>query len=162
MQLGMIGLGRMGANMVRRLQKNKHQCDVYDRSADSVKQLATEGPTGSSSLDDFVKNLSKPRAIWLVPPPAAVDPTLHDLPPQLASAQGLNITNPPNVGNHDHETDADPAPPRNPAPYQYAFNPAGVTEVWRRGRVVASWPPHPTAMSLLEQPTLKRFSGRVS
>ena len=60
MQLGMIGLGRMGANMVRRLQKNGHQGVVYDRSADSVKQLAGEGALGATSLDDFVKKLSKP------------------------------------------------------------------------------------------------------
>src|SRR5947207_9433341 len=79
MQLGMIGLGRMGANMVRRLQKNGHKCIVYDRSADSVKQLEGEGATGSASLDDFVKKLQKPRAIWLMVPAAVVDPTLHDL-----------------------------------------------------------------------------------
>ena len=54
MQLGMIGLGRMGANMVRRLQKNGHQCVVYDRSPESVKQLVGEGATGSSSIDDFI------------------------------------------------------------------------------------------------------------
>src|SRR5438876_2930709 len=79
MQLGMIGLGRMGANMVRRLQKNGHKCIVYDRSADSVKQLEGEGATGSASLDDFVKKLQKPRAIWLMVPAAVVDATLHDL-----------------------------------------------------------------------------------
>jgi 6-phosphogluconate dehydrogenase len=79
MQLGMIGLGRMGANMVRRLQKNGHKCVVYDRSADSVKQLEGEGATGSASLDDFVKNLKKPRAVWLMVPAAVVDGTLHDL-----------------------------------------------------------------------------------
>ncbi len=85
MQLGMIGLGRMGANMVRRLQKNGHQCVVYDRSADSVKQLSAEGSTGSSSLDDFMKKLSKPRAIWLMVPAGVVDATLHDLAPKLES-----------------------------------------------------------------------------
>jgi 6-phosphogluconate dehydrogenase len=79
MQLGMIGLGRMGANMVRRLQKNGHQCVVYDRSADSVKQLTGEGATGSTSLDDFVKKLNKPRAIWLMVPAGVVDATLHEL-----------------------------------------------------------------------------------
>src|SRR6201987_4915743 len=85
MQLGMIGLGRMGANMVRRLQKNGHQCVVYDRSADSVKQLSSEGSIGSSSLDEFVKKLSKPRAIWLMVPAGVVDATLHDLTPRLES-----------------------------------------------------------------------------
>jgi len=79
MQLGMVGLGRMGANMVRRLQKNGHKCVVYDRSADSVKQLAGEGATGSTSLDDFVKKLQRPRAVWLMVPAAVVDATLHDL-----------------------------------------------------------------------------------
>src|SRR5213595_1023572 len=83
MQLGMIGLGRMGANMVRRLQKNGHKCIVYDRSADSVKQLEGEGATGSASLDDFVKKLQKPRAVWLMVPAAVVDSTLHDLVSKL-------------------------------------------------------------------------------
>src|ERR1700704_5451475 len=85
MQLGMIGLGRMGANMVRRLQKNGHNCVVYDRSADSVKQLSSEGSLGSSSLDDFVTKLSKPRAVWLMVPAGVVDATLHDLAPKLES-----------------------------------------------------------------------------
>src|SRR5258706_9570011 len=79
MQLGMIGLGRMGANMVRRLQKNGHKCVVYDRSAESVKQLEGEGATGATSLDDFVKKLQKPRAVWLMVPAAVVDASLHDL-----------------------------------------------------------------------------------
>src|SRR5580700_4571911 len=83
MQLGMIGLGRMGANMVRRLQKNGHTCVVYDRSADSVKQLAGEGATGADSLGDFVKKLQKPRAIWLMVPAAVVDATLHELTSKL-------------------------------------------------------------------------------
>jgi len=84
MQLGMIGLGRMGANMVRRLQKQGHQCVVYDRSADSVKQLAGEGAIGSTSLDDFVAKLTKPRAIWLMVPAAVVDATIADLLPRLS------------------------------------------------------------------------------
>src|SRR5438094_3532382 len=79
MQFGMIGLGRMGANMVRRLQKNGHKCVVYDRSADSVKQLEGEGATGSASLDDFVKKLQRPRAVWLMVPAAGVDATLPAL-----------------------------------------------------------------------------------
>ena len=83
MQLGMIGLGRMGANMVRRLQKGGHTCVVYDRSADSVKQLSGEGATGAGSLDDFVSKLKKPRAVWLMVPAAVVDATLHDLAGKL-------------------------------------------------------------------------------
>ena len=277
MQLGMIGLGRMGANMVRRLQKNGHQCVVFDRSADSVKQLAGEGATGSASLDDFVKKLNKPRAIWLMVPAGVVDATLYELTSKLdvividggnsyyiddirrakelsakglhyvdvgtsggvwglergycqmiggetdivkhldpifktlapgrgnvdrtpgrekaggtseegylhcgpsggghfvkmvhngieyglmaAYAEGLNILKHANVGKQHHETDAETTPLRNPEHYQYDFNLADVTEVWRRGSVVASWLLDLTAISLLEQPTLERFSGRVS
>ena len=66
MQLGMIGLGRMGANMVRRLEKAVHNCVVYDGSPQTVQQLAADGATGSNSLDDFVAKLQKPRAIWLM------------------------------------------------------------------------------------------------
>jgi 6-phosphogluconate dehydrogenase len=83
MQLGMIGLGRMGANMVRRLLRGGHQCVVYDRNDANVKQLAGEGATGASSLDDFVKKLSGPRAVWLMIPAAVVDATLQDLAPRL-------------------------------------------------------------------------------
>ncbi len=73
MQLGMIGLGRMGANMVRRLEKNGHQCVVFDRTQATVDALAKEGATGASSIDDFIKKLEKPRAIWLMVPAAVVD-----------------------------------------------------------------------------------------
>jgi 6-phosphogluconate dehydrogenase len=279
MQLGMIGLGRMGANMVRRLQKSGHKCVVYDRTADSVKQLAGEGATGSDSLDDFVKKLQKPRAIWLMVPAAVVDATLHDLTSKLDSgdividggnsyyiddirrakelsskgihycdvgtsggvwglergycqmiggeadivkrldpifktlapgrgnvdrtpgrekvggtaeegylhcgpsgaghfvkmvhngieyglmaayAEGLNILKHANAGKSHREADAETTPLRNPEHYQYDFNLADVTEVWRRGSVVASWLLDLTAISLFEQPTLERFSGRVS
>jgi len=79
MQLGMIGLGRMGANMVRRLQKNCHTCVVYDHGPATIKQLASEGSTPSDSLADLVKKLSKPRAVWLMVPAAVVDATLHEL-----------------------------------------------------------------------------------
>ena len=83
MQLGMIGLGRMGANMVRRLQKAGHQCVVFDRSADAVKQLAAEGATGAASVDDFLGKLGKPRAVWLMVPAAVVDATIAELLPRL-------------------------------------------------------------------------------
>jgi len=89
MQLGMIGLGRMGANMVRRLQKHGHTCVVYDRSAETVKQLAGEGATGASSLDDFIKKLQKPRAIWLMVPAGVVDASIKDLVPKLDSGDIL-------------------------------------------------------------------------
>ena len=279
MQLGMIGLGRMGANMVRRLQKDKHQCVVYDRSADSVKQLSGEGATGSISLADFVGKLTKPRAVWLMVPAAVVDATITELLPHLekddilidggnsyyiddirrakelaprglhyvdvgtsggvwglergycqmiggekavvqhldpifktlapgrgniertpgrekatgtaeegylhcgpvgaghfvkmvhngieyglmaAYAEGLNILKHANAGKTQRESDAETTPLRDPEHYQYDFNLADVTEVWRRGSVVASWLLDLTAISLLEQPTLERYSGRVS
>lgn len=89
MQLGMIGLGRMGANMVRRLIKDGHQCVVYDRSADAVTQLEQEQATGASSLADFVKKLNQPRAIWLMVPAAVVDNSIADLLPLLEAGDIL-------------------------------------------------------------------------
>ena len=83
MQLGMIGLGRMGANMVRRLLRGGHECVVYDRNDANVKQLAGEGATGASSLDDFVKKLAGPRTVWFMIPAAVVDSTLADLAARL-------------------------------------------------------------------------------
>jgi 6-phosphogluconate dehydrogenase len=83
MQLGMIGLGRMGANMVRRLIKNGHQCVVYDRSAQAVNDLVKEGAVGGTSLADLVKKLQKPRAVWLMVPAAVVQKTIADLLPSL-------------------------------------------------------------------------------
>ena len=84
MQLGMIGLGRMGANMVRRLLRGGHQCVVFDRNAEAVQTLAQEGATASSSLDDFVDKLASPRAIWLMVPAAVVDSSLADLAARLS------------------------------------------------------------------------------
>jgi len=83
MQLGMIGLGRMGANMVRRCMKAGHRCVVFDRTPKAVNELAQEKATGSTSLQDFVAKLEKPRAIWLMVPAAAVDETIADLLPHL-------------------------------------------------------------------------------
>src|SRR5262245_8731069 len=79
MQLGMIGLGRMGANMVRRLLKQGHQCVVFDMSPNAVKELVEEKAVGASSLAEFVKKLDKPRAVWLMVPAAVVDKTIADL-----------------------------------------------------------------------------------
>src|SRR5512143_2123138 len=79
MQLGMIGLGRMGANMVRRLLKGGHQCVALARAAKAVKEMAKEKAVGASSLADLVKNLNKPRAVWLMVPAAAVDGTIADV-----------------------------------------------------------------------------------
>ena len=79
MQLGMIGLGRMGANLVRRLMRDGHRCVVYDVSSDAVKQLEGEGATGATSLADFVAKLEKPRAAWLMLPAAITGQTLDEL-----------------------------------------------------------------------------------
>ena len=83
MQLGMIGLGRMGANMVRRLLRTGHECVVYDSSAANVQALVQEGARGSKSLDEFVAMLDKPRAIWIMVPAGVVDAVLGDLAPKL-------------------------------------------------------------------------------
>ena len=279
MQLGMIGLGRMGANMVRRLAKAGHQCVAFDRNAESVKQVAQDGATAAASLDELVKKLKRPRAVWLMVPAAVVDATLQELVAKLdaedividggnsyyiddirrakeltakglhyvdvgtsggvwglergycqmiggekqivehldpifkslapgrgdiartpgrekvpgtaeegylhcgpsgaghfvkmvhngieyglmaAYAEGLNILKHANAGNGTREVDAETTPLRNPENYRYDFPLADVAEVWRRGSVVASWLLDLTAISLLEQPSLERFSGRVS
>jgi 6-phosphogluconate dehydrogenase len=89
MQLGMIGLGRMGANMVRRLIKSGHQCVVFDMSPKVVKELTQEQAVGASSLADLVKKLQKPRAVWLMVPAAVVDKTIADLVPLLEKGDTL-------------------------------------------------------------------------
>ncbi len=90
MQLGMIGLGRMGGNMVRRLMRNGHECVVFDRSADAVKQLAGEGATGASSVDDFVKKLKKPRNAWvMVPCGDPTEQTVNDLAARMESGDTI-------------------------------------------------------------------------
>ncbi len=280
MQLGMIGLGRMGANMVRRLMRGGHSCVAYDVAPKAVEGLVGEGATGSSSLADFVGKLQKPRAIWLMVPAALVDRTIADLLPLLAPddvlidggnsyykddirhakglaergihfvdvgtsggvwglergycmmiggdaqavgrldpifrtlappmesaartpgrdkakpstaehgylhcgpngaghfvkmvhngieyglmaayAEGLNILKHANVGKASREVDAETTPLRHPEEYQYDIDLAGVTEVWRRGSVIASWLLDLTAISLLESPDLADFGGRVS
>jgi 6-phosphogluconate dehydrogenase len=279
MQLGMIGLGRMGANMVRRLIKAGHECVVFDMNPASVAQLGNEGALGSSSLDDFLQKLAPPRAVWLMVPAGVVDATIQEVASRLqkddiiidggnsyyiddirhaqelssrglhyvdvgtsggvwglergycqmiggepeivqhldpifkalapgrgnlertpgrekvdgtadegylhcgpagaghfvkmvhngieygimaAYAEGLNILHKANAGKHARETDAETTPLRHPEHYQYDFNLADITEVWRRGSVVASWLLDLTAISLLDQPQLTKFSGRVS
>jgi 6-phosphogluconate dehydrogenase len=275
----MIGLGRMGANMVRRLINGGHKCAVFDKSPKAVAALVKEKATGASSLAELVKKLEKPRAIWLMVPAAFVDNTIADLLPFLdkgdividggnsyyvddirrakefatkgihyvdvgtsggvwglergycmmiggekatvkrldpifktlapgigsiertpgrekvkgtaeqgylhcgpnggghfvkmvhngieyglmaAYAEGLNILKHANVGKQGREVDAETTPLRQPEHYQYDFNMADIAEVWRRGSVVASWLLDLTAISLMESPDLKDFSGRVS
>ena len=279
MQLGMIGLGRMGANMVRRLIKAGHECVVFDMNPANVAQLGKDGATGSGSMDEFLSKLKPPRAVWLMVPAAVVDQTLEQLKSRMqkgdividggnsyyiddirrakelqpkgihyadvgtsggvwglergyclmiggepdivkhldpifktlapgrgnidrtpgrekvggtaedgylhcgpvggghfvkmvhngieygimaAYAEGLNILHHANVGKKTREADAETTPLRNPEHYQYDFNLADVAEVWRRGSVVASWLLDLTAISLLDQKSFEKFSGRVS
>src|SRR6516162_2414921 len=89
MQLGMIGLGRMGANMVRRLLKQGHQCVVFDMSPKAVEELVREKAVGAASLAELVKKLDKPRAVWLMVPAAVVDQTIADLLPHLEEGDTL-------------------------------------------------------------------------
>jgi 6-phosphogluconate dehydrogenase len=89
MQVGMIGLGRMGANMVRRLLRARHDCVVFDRSPDAVRALESDGATGATSLPDLVRRLSSPRAVWMMVPATAVDPAIDDLAPLLQAADVL-------------------------------------------------------------------------
>ncbi|HEX3263029.1 MAG TPA: decarboxylating 6-phosphogluconate dehydrogenase [Solirubrobacterales bacterium] len=89
MQLGMIGLGRMGANMVRRLMRDGHEGVVFDLNPDSVKALAGEGAVGAESMEDFVGKLERPRSVWLMVPAAAVDKTLDELAPLLDESDAV-------------------------------------------------------------------------
>jgi 6-phosphogluconate dehydrogenase len=89
MELGMIGLGRMGANMVRRLLRGGHRCVVFDRSADAINDLVKEKAVGASSLQELSKSLEKPRAVWLMVPAAVVDKTIADLVPYLEAGDIL-------------------------------------------------------------------------
>ncbi len=280
MQMGMIGLGRMGANMVRRLLRAGHQCVVFDVSQDSVKALVKEGAIGAASMDDYVAKLTKPRVSWMMVPAAVVETTVAELgkrfergdiivdggnsyyiddihrartlaakgihyvdsgtsggvwgfergycqmiggeagvvkhldpifaalaPPidsapriegrdkvknstaehgylycgpngaghfvkmvhngieygiMAAYAEGLNILRHANVGKTQGAADAETTPLRNPDLYQYDFNLADITEVWRRGSVISSWLLDLTATALLGDPELKKFAGRVS
>jgi 6-phosphogluconate dehydrogenase len=279
MQLGMVGLGRMGANMVRRLMKAGHTCTVFDMSPQSVEALAKEGAVGSSSIKDFVSKLQKPRAIWLMIPAAVVDSTIAEIVPFLeagdilidggnsyyiddirrakelapkgihyvdvgtsggvwglergycmmiggpdaavqhldpifktiapgigdiprtpgrekasgtaeqgylhcgpsggghfvkmvhngieygimaAYAEGFNVLKSADVGKQTHAADAETTPLRDPEHYQYDFNLADVSEVWRRGSVIASWLLDLTASALIDDPNLTKFAGRVS
>ena len=279
MQLGMIGLGRMGANMVRRLLKGGHQCVVFDRSPKAVDELVKEKAGGSSSLPDLVAKLQKPRALWLMVPAAAVDETISDILPALESgdilidggnsyyiddirrakelkakgihyvdvgtsggvwglergycmmiggendivahldpifatlapgagdaprtagreklggtaeqgylncgpngaghfvkmvhngieyglmaayAEGLSILRSANVGKQQHAIDAETTPLRDPEHYQYDLDLRDISEVWRRGSVIASWLLDLTAASLVKDPSLAQFEGRVS
>src|SRR6266567_4643178 len=101
MQLGMIGLGRMGANMVRRLIKKGHECVVFDRSPQAVSDLVKENAVGASSLADFVQKLQTPRALWLMVPAAVVDQSIADLLPHLEAGDTGDIGRTPGRENLD-------------------------------------------------------------
>src|SRR5262245_55908766 len=89
MQLGMIGLGRMGANMVRRLLRDDHECVVFDLNSDAVRELAGEGAVGAESMEDLASKLAPPRSVWLMVPAAVVDKTLDDLIPALEAGDAV-------------------------------------------------------------------------
>jgi 6-phosphogluconate dehydrogenase len=278
-QLGMIGLGRMGANMVRRLMAAGHECVVFNKSPDPIKQLASEGATPAESLEDFVAKLEQPRAVWIMIPAAVVDGQVEQLAPLLDNgdviidggnsyyhddirrsaaladrgidyldvgtsggvfglergyclmiggpdaaverlgpifaslapgvdaaprtpgltgdpsaaeqgylhcgpsgaghfvkmvhngieyglmasyAEGLNLLAHANAGKHTRDVDAETTPLRHPELYQYDIDLAAVTEVWRRGSVVASWLLDLAAHAFSQSPTLAEFEGRVS
>jgi 6-phosphogluconate dehydrogenase len=279
MQLGMIGLGRMGANMVRRLMKGGHACVVFDRSRDVVTELVNEKAIGAASLAELVKKLRKPRAVWLMIPAGVVDASISELIPLLepgdilidggnsyyvddirrakelaakgvhyvdvgtsggvwglergycmmiggepeivecldpifatlapgtgnipctpgreklggtaeqgylhcgpngaghfvkmvhngieygimaAYAEGFGVLKAANVGKRPREADAETTPLRRPENYQFDLNLADISEVWRRGSVIASWLLDLTAGALAADASLTRFSGRVS
>ncbi|HXZ83049.1 MAG TPA: decarboxylating 6-phosphogluconate dehydrogenase [Acidimicrobiales bacterium] len=279
MQLGMVGLGRMGSNLVRRLTQAGHDCVVYDVSRDAVAALASQGASGASSLEDLVTKLSPPRGIWMMLPAAvtgttvetlsglvAADDTLIDggnsyyrddidraevlavkhvhyvdvgtsggvwglergfclmiggerdivarfrpiftaLAPGVAAAsrtpgrsgepstaeqgwlycgpngaghfvkmvhngieyalmaayaEGLNILQNANIGGGSRSADAETAPLRDAKYYRFVLDLAEVSEVWRRGSVIASWLLDLTAEALWADPDLAQFEGRVS
>jgi 6-phosphogluconate dehydrogenase len=279
MQIAMVGLGRMGANMTRRLLRGGHECVVFNRSPQPVQALIREGALGATDLKDLVKKLVSPRAIWLMVPAAAVDETISQLVPfletgdtlidggnsyyvddirrakelaaktihyvdvgtsggvwglergycmmiggesevvkrldpifsQLAPgvgniprtpgregiggtaemgylhcgpngaghfvkmvhngieygvmasyAEGLGILRQANIGKQKTAVNAETTPLRNPEHYQYQLDLRDIAEVWRRGSVIASWLLDLTAAALAEDPTLSKFSGRVS
>jgi len=279
MQIGMVGLGRMGANMVRRLLRGGHECVVFDMSAKAVEELVQEKATGAATLADLVKRLHKPRAVWLMVPAGVVDQSIASLVPLLeagdtiidggnsyyvddirraqdlsekgihyvdvgtsggvwglergycmmiggetevvksldpifrrlapgmgdiprtpgrekiegtaesgylhcgpngaghfvkmvhngveyglmaAYAEGLSILRQANAGKKQTTVDAETTPLRNPERYQYELDLRDIAEVWRRGSVVASWLLDLTAASLVEDPALSKFAGRVS
>lgn len=275
----MIGLGRMGAGMVRRLLRDGHTCTVFDRSQQAVADLAKDGATASLSLNDMVAKLATPRAIWLMVPAGVVDETIAELLPllskediiidggnsyyiddirraqQIASkgihyidvgtsggvwglergycmmiggekpivqhldpifatlspgigdiprtegrplnqgtaeqgylhcgpngaghfvkmvhngieygimaayAEGLNIIRSSNIGKTNRTVDAETTPLRDPDHYQYDMNLTEITEVWRRGSVIASWLLDLTANAFAKDATLSNFAGQVS
>ena len=133
-QLGMVGLGRMGANMVRRLLKAGHHCTVFDVHC---------GPNGAGH---FVKMVHNGIEYGIM----------------AAYAEGLGVLKAACAGKRQNEADAETTPLRDPEQYQYEFNLTDISEVWRRGSVIASWLLDLTASALAVDPKLSQFAGRVS
>src|SRR5437667_232829 len=184
MQIGMIGLGRMGANMVRRLIRGGHACVVHDVSAAAVQTLVREGASGATARNTFLPPLAMPPVGPLTPGReqrrgTAEEGYLHCGPNgaghfvkmvhngieyglMAAYAEGLNILRHGDVGKRTRATDAETTPLRDPVYYQYDLDLADIAEVWRRGSVVASWLPDLPAAAPASDPRLERFTGRVS
>ncbi|MDT5024966.1 MAG: 6-phosphogluconate dehydrogenase [Micromonosporaceae bacterium] len=142
MQVGMVGLGRMGANLIRRLMRDGHQCVGYALSESTVKQLASEG----AGAGHFVKMVHNGVEYGMM----------------SAIAEGLSIIRHANAGKAVRTVDAETTPLRDPEAYQYDIDVAEVAEVWRRGSVVGSWLMDLTADALARSPQLEDFTGRVS
>src|SRR2546430_1945357 len=168
MQLGMIGLGRMGANMVRRLLKGGHRCVVFDMSPKAVNELVQEKAAGSSSLPDFMTKLEKPRTVWLMVPAAVVDKTITDLLPHL-EAEDILIDG----GNSYYVDDIRRAKELAARRIHYvAVGTSGGVRGLERGScmmiggakdvVQRLEPTFSTAAVLVKDPTLSQFTGRVS
>ena len=170
MQLGMIGLGRMGGAMVRRLMRGGHTCVVFDAKEDNVTALAAEGAAGARSLRDFVEALETPRAIWLMLPAAAVEGTLTALSELLQPGDVVIDGGNAHYVDDIHRAralqarprDAETSPMRDPDRFQYTLALPEIAELWRRGSVIGSWLLDLTARALAEHPDLQPFSGRVS
>jgi 6-phosphogluconate dehydrogenase (decarboxylating) len=170
MQLGMIGLGRMGGEMVRRLMRGGRTCVVFDSKQENVTALAAEGAAGARSLRDFVEALETPRAIWLMLPAAAVEGTLTALSELLQPGDVVIDGGNAHYVDDIHRAralqarprDAETSPMRDPDRFQYTLALPEIAELWRRGSVIGSWLLDLTARALAEHPDLQPFSGRVS
>ncbi len=185
MQLGMIGLGRMGGSMVRGLLRGGHACVVFDSEPASVTSLVDQGATGSSSLrPDFRDTRSGFEAASRTPGRDTRNSTadegyLHCGPAgaghfvkmvhngieyalMAAYAEGFNILAHANVGSSARPADAETAPLRHPELYRYDLPLPDIAELWRRGSVIGSWLLDLTSRALAEHPDLTQFSGRVS
>ncbi len=187
MQMGMIGLGRMGANMVRRLMQGNHTCVVFDLNADNVKQLRGEGATAATSLDDFASKLDKPRVAWvMVPAGGPTEPGRGDIPRTPGREQkggtaeeGYVHCGPVGAGHfvkmvhngieyglmqayaEGFDIFRNANSESLPADIRYDLDMTDIAEVWRRGSVISSWLLDLTAMALLENPDLSNYSGFV-